>query len=277
MTIGFTCNDGYFDGAYLTALSILRRTKEVCHFVLLSGDYTEWRPNFTMFSKEHTKIMEKLVKSFNRKNTFEVIDTRPLWNKHFKNLRWRRIWARWWPSPYTITRLFIYELPQFQNKILFLDVDLMFTGDIKELYDIDLGDKEIAMSRDLFTRYKKFKRYYNSGVMLIDMKKLRQSHNFEKCIKYILEKRPMIVEQDAISFICNAKLFPGNDFRYNYQADYIQPDTLVKHFWGFLRLRPSHRGIKQWQIEKVQQLLGLHTWDEDYKYYLEQKAKWKKN
>lgn len=276
LKVVYSCNDGYFEPAYLTTLSILRRTQQPIAFYVLSADFSEFKPKFTLFSKEKEQIMKDLVKSFNSQNTFEVIDCRPIYNRMLGDLKWRKFWKKYW-SPYIFLKLLMCELPQLTGKVFHVDVDTLFNKDIKEIFDIDMGGAEILASRDIFTRYKHLKRYFNVGALLCDMDKLRVSKSFNKTIEWIKRKRPLIAEQDGISYCCNIKKFPGNDFRFNWQWDGIKDDTVIKHFWSFIRLRPSHRYIRPWQIDKVQNILKLHNWDEDYKFFLQEQKKWKKD
>ena len=97
-----------------------------------------------------------------------------------------------------IARLF----PQY-DKGIYIDSDTILTGDIGKLYDIDLGDKVIAARVDPkvamvpeFVRYVEralgvpAKEYVNSGVLLMDLKKLRKLH-------YITRMTDLIKEYDA--------------------------------------------------------------------------------
>lgn len=275
INVVFACNDGYFDAAFVTTLSILRRTKETCKFYLLSGDFSQTNPKFTMFSKQHEQQMNEYVRSYNPNNTFEVIDCKPMYDETFGDLVWRKWWINHW-TPYTILRVFIPRITKLSGKTIYLDLDTMLNDDIKKINDVDLGPYEIAATRDIATPFKYFKRYYNAGVLLIDVDKIRNNKTFDKVIDYVKRRKPLVLEQDAINKICRIMRFPGNDYRFNWQKDGIKDDTIVKHFWGYVRLKPSHRNIKQWEVEKVQNILNIHNWDEDYKIYLKEKRSWNK-
>lgn len=275
LNIVLECNDGYFEPAYLTILSIVRRTKEPCSFYILSGDFSEVKPTYTMFGKKHAKYIETMIKSFNPKNSIQIYDFKHIYNKYFSNLKLRKFWKKYW-APYVFLKLFIPFIPNINGKALHLDCDVLVNGDIKEIFAFNIDNIEMLGTRDLFTRYKKLKRYYNGGVLLFNTNLLRKNNTIEKVIGYILRKRPLLAEQDAISYCCNIKRFSTNDFRFNWQKDGIKNDTLIKHFWSFIRLKPSHRGIRPWQIDKVQNILKLHNWDEDYKIFLSERKKWKK-
>lgn len=91
-------------------------------------------------------------------------------------------------------RIFIPEMfPQY-DKAIYIDSDIVVPGDISRLYDTDLGDHLLGVCTDAsigdippLVYYvenaigKKFSEYFNSGVLLMNMKALRQkklSENF---------------------------------------------------------------------------------------------------
>jgi lipopolysaccharide biosynthesis glycosyltransferase len=85
-------------------------------------------------------------------------------------------------------------LPEL-SRVIWLDGDVMIEGDISELWEIDLGDNAVAMSpdyplEDLLLRkailgIDKDEIYYNTGVALLDLDKLRQCNFTEKIIENI--------------------------------------------------------------------------------------------
>ncbi len=114
-------------------------------------------------------------------------------------------------------RLFIPELfPQY-DKGIYIDSDVVLTGDIAELYDIELGENYIAACPDHSVvdvpelahymedavgvdRY----HYINSGVLLMDLKTLReknlQGHFLELLNTYHFDC--IAPDQDYINAIC---------------------------------------------------------------------------
>ncbi len=100
-------------------------------------------------------------------------------------------------------RTFIARLfPQYE-KAIYVDADTIFTGDVGELFDIDLGEKVIAARVDPkvqavpdFIDYVEkaigvpAKEYVNSGVLLMDLKKMRKIH-------YITRMTDLIKKYDA--------------------------------------------------------------------------------
>ncbi len=118
-------------------------------------------------------------------------------------------------------RAFIARLfPQY-DKGIYIDSDTILTGDIGELYDIDLGEKVIAARVDPkvagvpeFVRYVEnalgvpAKEYVNSGVLLMDLKKLRKLHYITKMTDLIREYDADLVapDQDYLNVILKGQI-----------------------------------------------------------------------
>lgn len=94
--------------------------------------------------------------------------------------------------PIVYGRLFIEKiLPLDIDKILYLDTDVIVYNDIDSLYDIDLSSFYCAACRDIsIEQFAKFelakrnvKRYFNSGVMLLNMKEIRNKKIGDKLLQ----------------------------------------------------------------------------------------------
>ena len=95
--------------------------------------------------------------------------------------------------PYTsyaaYARIFIPDVLEDVERVLYLDCDTLVDGSLDELFAMDLQDKPFALGYDcVLHHYKRYVRqplelpYYNTGVMLIDLKAWR-SH---RCTERIL-------------------------------------------------------------------------------------------
>jgi lipopolysaccharide biosynthesis glycosyltransferase len=96
-------------------------------------------------------------------------------------------------------RLMIAELaPADINRVIYLDGDLVVTGDIRELYRTDLGQFAIGAISDVGMDDRTFADrfalapqrlgYFNSGVLVLDLEKLRISNDFRRTLE-LLETR----------------------------------------------------------------------------------------
>lgn len=129
-------------------------------------------------------------------------------------------------------------------KILYLDSDTIVLGDISKLYDIELGEAEIAAVRAedfrLFAETKKAiyldncpyhvdnyrkdglgmkvpENYFNSGVFLLDLEKARRRMDMKGIEECLLEHEYMFSDQDVLN-----RFFDGKvkllDCRWNYMT-----------------------------------------------------------
>jgi len=101
-------------------------------------------------------------------------------------------------------RLFISSLlPEDTKKVLYLDCDILVVKSIKKLWNLDLHGKTVAALMDAFSRHyriniglKQDGIMFNSGVMLIDLKKWKKQKIEERLLKFILEKKGNIQQGD---------------------------------------------------------------------------------
>ena len=118
-------------------------------------------------------------------------------------------------------RLFIQNLFPEYHKILYLDCDIVVTGDISKLYNIDLEDNMLAgvveqfiLRTKEFSDYTKYavgvdaENYINAGILVIDLDKFRKQRIEEK-FTYLINKYNFDVidpDQGYINFLCQGKI-----------------------------------------------------------------------
>lgn len=116
-------------------------------------------------------------------------------------------------------------LPQNVKKIIYLDADILVVGDISPLYKIDVNGLYGAGVPDIYLdsddEYKKLiglsgETYYNAGVFLLNLEKIRNDKLTKKLLKNAKNKVHKYQDQDAINVT-----FLGNtiaaDREFNYQ------------------------------------------------------------
>ncbi len=119
-------------------------------------------------------------------------------------------------------RLFIPTMfPQY-DKAIYIDSDVALCTDISELFETDIGENYIGACQDRSIEHVPdlvnyvenavgvpFKEYINSGVLLMDLKKLREL-NFEKHFLNLLNTyrfESVAPDQDYINAICNGNIY----------------------------------------------------------------------
>lgn len=252
-----------FDGMIISLLSICKHTKEALNVYLITMDLTEIDKNFKPITEQDRLIVENKLKEKNKENTVTLIDATELYKeKMLKNINKKTHY-----TPYIFLRLLSDKIEQLPDKILYLDVDIVCYKDIKELYDIDMTNYEIAAARDFIGRKWIHPKYMNSGVVLINLANVRKTNSFEKCRQMCMTKRMMLPDQTALNRCCKSKLMLDDKFNEQYKR---REDTVIRHFSMQLLYfpYPRPRNIKPWEIEKVHEVLKIHDYDDVYEEFL---------
>lgn len=260
----FYCgNDRIFEGVFLSAISVARRTNSPIEVRILTMDDTVANPKYTPITAEHTALLDAALKELNPESRALRVDLTERFIKTFsggKNLKNSY-------TPYALLRLLADDsavLPY--DKAIYLDMDTMACRDIRELWDIDLTDYEYGAAPDYMGTFWVAKDYCNSGVLLLNLKKIRETGMFEKCRKLIREHWFAMPDQSAIHRSATAR-YPL-ERRFNEQRQ-ITEETVIKHFnKGIIWFPFFHLyNIKQWQRDAVHKKLGITAFDGDYAFY----------
>ncbi len=135
----------------------------------------------------------------------------------------------------TYNRFFISNLkPKFEN-VLYLDVDLIATGDIQELFsqhiEKTVGWVTDESSNDIIENFKKdfgLNFYFNAGVMLINLKKWQENNYTSKALQFEKLNRSKInfADQDILNVILKEDSVKLNS-KFNVQ---ISGNGIIRHF-----------------------------------------------
>ena len=263
-------NDLMFDGVLLSTLSMVRRSKEPIHVHFLTMDFTEKNEKFKPFKEEQAHFIEKELRKYNPKFTFSIIDCTEEYNKLLKdNKNEKPVY-----SPYCTLRLLADQYEEFQGKVIYLDIDTMLYGDIKELFDVDIDGLEFRAAHDYMGRRWVAKDYFNSGVLLLNMDKIKETKLLEKARHLVKTKKMYFTDQTALYLSKTHFEFLPGEYRFNEQRK-VKEDTVVKHFCKGIKKFPFYiYNVKQWEIEKVQNYLKIHEFDEDFEIYKEIKSRY---
>ncbi len=259
------------------SLSIFKRTqtKEPFHFILFTMDVSDIREDYKAISDSQVRFFESVIKEYNPENTVRLVDVKPLYEKEFRGSPNEQCYC----SPYTLLRLFIDEVDDIPEKVLYLDADIMFNRDISLLYNIDVSDVEYAGANDHYGKYLINPHYINAGVLLFNIKRCKETNLFGKARELIKTKKLMFADQSAIIRSTTKKKLIAQKFN---DQKFLHPkSTVVRHFSKrlFWLPYPHTDNIKQWQVSKVHKIFGYYEFDDIlYEYlYLIQKYKRENN
>ena len=151
INILFCGNDKVFDGALTTMLSIFKRTstKDSFTFYIYTMDVSYLNPNYKAFTDAQISFLDTVAKQYNKESSVIKIDVTDIYNKEFSGCPNEQCYC----SPYTLLRLFADLVPNMPDKLLYLDIDLLFNDDITKLWNIDISKYEYAAAPDHYGKY----------------------------------------------------------------------------------------------------------------------------
>ncbi len=270
MNILLSGNEKVFDGALTELISITNKTKENINCYIFTMELTRVKPEYAAIKDEQIEFLNEVIKRKNPNNKVIKVDVTDLYEKEFGNCKNENAYC----TPYTLLRLLADLLPEVPDKLLYLDIDMMAGGDISELYNIDISDYEYAAVKEKYGSVLLYPDYINAGMLLLNMKKIKETGLLKKARELIKNKKMLFADQDAIYKATSKKLLIPRKF--NEQSKFNRKDTIICHFCKRLLLWPYPRteNFKQWQIEEVHKVLKCHAFDQDLNEYLELKKEY---
>ena len=99
-----------------------------------------------------------------------------------------------------------------EDRVLSLDIDTIFCGDVSALWDIDLTGYYLAGVAEPYWTKQLGRLYVNMGVVLFNLKKLREDGNDDEIIHALNTVQYNLNEQDAINQYCAGHILelPGD-------------------------------------------------------------------
>lgn len=137
------------------------------------------------------------------------------------------------------------------DKAICLDSDLIVQIDLMELYEIDIDNYYIAGVKDMYPithpnlalwymdnyKIKNFSDYINCGVLLMNLKKMRQDNMVEVFLNELKNKN-LWLDQDIFNRVCSGKI-RLIDWRFNHVALY----TKEEYEWNCKQI--ENRSLKE--------------------------------
>lgn len=263
-------NNKVFDGALTELISITNTTKESINCYILTMDVSRIKPEYIPINDEQVNFLNKVVQSKNENNKVIKIDVTDLYENEFGHGKNENAYC----TPYTLLRLLADLVPEIPEKILYLDIDMMVAKDISELYNIDISEYEYAAVREKYGSIFIRPDYINAGMLLLNMKKIKETKLLEKARKLIKKRKLIFADQDAIFWSTSKKLLLPR--KYNEQSKFNRKDTVICHFCKRLMFRPypHTENFKQWQIDDIHRELKCYAFDKDLNEYINLKKEY---
>lgn len=168
-------------------------------------------------------------------------------------------------TPCCMLRLYADLVGHLEGRVLYLDNDVVCRGSVAELDSWDLGGAELGgvldnYGRWLFRRHPLRQDYLNSGVLLMDLDRMRQSGLLARCRQRCATHPMMMPDQSALNKLAAQKAFLPRRFN---EQQRLRADTVLQHFTTQIKPLPyPHlQTVKPWNVGRVHGVLGLHEYD----------------
>ena len=176
-------------------------------------------------------------------------------------------------TPFCMFRLFCDLLPQMPEKILYLDTDVLCCADFSQFYDTDIENVHICGVPDRYGKWffggAPFRHdYLNSGVLLMNVGKMKNDEVFLRCRDMCRDKKMFMPDQTALNKTALKKRMPQ---KFNEQGN-LKNDTVFQHFsTKFVFFPVLHtRTVKPWEFDRVREVLKINRYDGLFKKFLKE-------
>ncbi len=262
----FAGNEAVFDGMVISSLSIVKHHRGILRVYLFTMDLTDVSPDYRPINEAQRQYLEDVYRSVNSESRVFLVDVGDYYRETLLNAKNQDNLY----TPYSFLRLFADRVTFLPEKIIYLDTDTVLCGDISLLYDVEINDAEFAAVRDYYGRIFLGINYLNSGVLLLNLHKIRQTGLFQRAIRRCAEKKIFLPDQTTINRLAvKKKILPR---RFNEQHK-CRKNTLIRHFSMTIRWFPKFhtQNIKPWHVDKVHTCLKIHRFDDILNDYLTRK------
>ena len=267
MNILYCGDEGIKDGLLVSILSLLKHATPPLHIYVLTINYQNSKP----ISDRTIAYLDKIAKVCYNGNYVRKIDATDLFVADLPTKNMNSYF-----TPCSMLRLYIDQIPELPDKILYLDYDVICRQNPQEFYDTDLVGYEAAGVLDIYGKYfyhYNFPKtdYLNSGVLLFNMPECKKNQVFRRAVRLCQTRKMMLADQAALNHvITKRKIMPR---KYNEQQDHPRHDTVFHHFSNNFKFWPVFhvQKIKPHEVAKIHDILKITEYDDILADYQKQK------
>ena len=215
-------NRKVFGDTLILVASMADKTEEALNITYLTIHIPQFEPKGLPLTKEHARFLDSLVKKKNPTSRFKLVDATEQFcaagltsGKNFPGHF----------SPYSNIRLIADKILGLPDRVIYLDNDIILNGDIKEFWDFNIEKYEVGVVKDDFRPF--WSKYYNAGVMLMNLKRIRASKMFERVIHMNRTRKLMYPNQTPLNRFTRKtkRMLPR---KFNAKSKYY-PEIVIHH------------------------------------------------
>ncbi len=202
-------------GIMLTSLIENNRDSDLHIYILASSLDVENKAKFSMLSEKY-KITIDIVDAQSHLLHFDILSQTINPDDNLDVAAYYRLLAP-------------VLLPRTLERVMYLDVDMIVTSSLQDLYNLDFGDNALVASKDVFHSesharlgLRETSQYFNSGMLLINLKYWREHNLVEKFFEYIKDNSNNLIfhDQDVLNAVLQGKVIIV-PIKYNFQTGFI--------------------------------------------------------
>ncbi len=246
MNLVYTGNKKVFKGILLSLLSVIKHSSDALNVYIVTMDLKDMNADYTPITVKDCSILEAVAKNKNPLSKVILLDATNIYlNSLAENKNNDTLF-----TPYSMIKLYLDEVPTIPDRLIYLDADTLILQDLKQIDNQNIEDYELAASLDI-----KARKQFNTGVLFLNMKLIKQSALFKRCRQAINTNKYKKPDQDALNEYTISIL--RMDGVFNDQKK-TTANTVVRHICN---------GVKSWEVDKVNNVLKCHDFDDIYVQY----------
>ena len=170
-------------------------------------------------------------------------------------------------------KIYLSEILSDLDRVIYMDGDTIVQKDLRDLYNFDVKDVYATVAKDgIYYRFPKEMQemgfdkrgfYFNSGVMLHNLKKQRDDEIVDKLVTYIKTHKDFYGDQDVLNVVMGDKLNLMS-YRYNCISTFFEADNLDFLSEYFAEELPKNT-INIYKKSSIIHYAGDKPWQEDYR------------
>lgn len=187
------------------------------------------------YSQENAKKIEKVAKNWSCICMLYELNMEPFHDFHIKVERFSRI---------TYARLYMPKIVEaYSERYIYLDADTMCVAPLDKMWSMDLqgapmgavSERESAVDYRAGYLHLKSGKYFNDGVMLVDISSWETQHITEKAFSYQCEPRKRFLgqSQDVLNLVFDGtNYFLPPDYNVYDGGEYDRGHSVIIHWTG---------------------------------------------